>query len=265
MKLLSQDDSVRTYDTGERASCLDCGTSIPITITIFDFLGEEKSRTNHPDICPKCQKRRDEDSLKRQRMDQVRRLFDVAALGPRFAQCTFENWNNRRELAIAYKICNDYAKAFRDAKLTGQGIVLMGERGTGKTHLAAAIANQLLEQLTTVIFQPVPKLIKRIQSTYRRGSEEQERDIIAALTTCDLLILDDVGAEKWSENREETLYNIVDERYRQLLPIIFTTNCSMDELEEQIGSRSYDRLLEVCRFVRMEAESWRVLKAKGEV
>ncbi len=265
MKLLSQDEHVATYDTGERISCIGCGEEILVTLTIFDLLGEEKRREHRVDLCDDCYKRQEEDKQIQQRLEKINKLFNVADLGVRFAQCTFSNWTKRKELNMAYKICHEYTKAFRDAKLTGQGIVLMGDRGSGKSHLAAAIANELLKQLVPVIFQPVPKLLKRIQATYGRGSEEKERDIISALTTCDLLILDDVGAEKWTETREETLYNIIDERYRQLLPVILTTNCDMEDLEMQIGSRSYDRLLEVCRFVRMEAESWRVLKAKGKV
>lgn len=265
MKLLNQDDSVSTYDTGERTDCTDCGVELMVTMTVVEFLEQERTRINRINICTDCVSKREENERNRQRMEQVRRLFDTSLLGPRFAQCTFSNWRHRAELSVAMKVCKDYAAGFRDAKLVGQGLVLMGERGTGKTHLAASIATELMNKLCPVIFQPVPTLLKRIQATYRKNAEEQEDKLLSALTSCDLLILDDVGAEKWTEWMETTLFTIIDERYRQMLPIIITTNCSMDNLENQIGGRSFDRLVEVCRFVRMEAESYRVLKAKGMV
>ncbi len=263
MELLSQDEHVRIYDTGERTNCIDCGIELQVTMVILDFMGREKSRVNRQDICSDCITRREENAQKRQRMEQIKRLFDTSLLGPRFVQCTFDNWKPRHEISAALKICRDYASAFQNARLCGKGLVLMGGRGTGKTHLTAAIAAELMNQLYTVIFQPVPTLLKRIQATYRKSAEEHEGKLLSALTSCDLLILDDLGAEKWTEWMESTLYTIIDERYRQMLPVVVTTNCSMEELENQIGGRSFDRLVEICRFVRLEADSYRILMAKS--
>lgn len=265
MKLLQQDDGYKVYDTGERVSCMDCGQQLPVTMTVYWLFDEERKRIERPTYCEECISKQAEREEKRRRMEQIRKLFDMSKLGPRFEQCKFENWKHRKELAVALKICKDYAASFREAKLTGQGLVLMGPRGTGKTHLAAAIAAELMQNLYSVIFQPVPVLLKRIQATYRKHAEEQEDKLLAALASCDLLILDDVGAEKWTEWVESTLFTIIDERYRHMLPLVITTNCSMEELEAQIGGRSFDRLVEVCRFVRMDAESYRVLKATGKL
>jgi len=174
MKLLRQDESCHVYDTGERVSCMDCGQQLTVTMMVYELFGEERKRVNRPTYCPECINKQEEQERKRQRMEQIRKLFDMSKLGPRFEQCKFENWKHRKELAVALKICKDYAASFREAKLTGQGLVLMGPRGTGKTHLAAAIASELMNSLYTVIFQPVPVLLKRIQATYRKHAEEQE-------------------------------------------------------------------------------------------
>lgn len=264
LTLLSQDEHVKVYDTGERVQCKDCGKGIPVTLTVIPCLGEMKALTSSSEICDECiaaQTRKESECIHQER---VLKLYEASKLGPRFTQTTFANWTSRPELINAFQVCQSYAKGFRDAKLIGQGLILMGGPGSGKTHLAAAIANELMSQLTPVVFQPVPFMLKRIQATYKKGAAENEDVLMSILTSCDLLILDDVGAEKWSEWVEATLFTIIDERYRHLLPIIITTNCDLNELEQQIGGRNFDRLVEVCRFVHMEAKSYRILKATGK-
>ncbi|MRB85087.1 hypothetical protein GH851_31765, partial [Bacillus thuringiensis] len=84
-----------------------------------------------------------------------------------------------------------------------------------KTHLAAAIANELSKQGFIVVFQSVPELLQRIRSTFNSDNKENETQIMRALLECDLLILDDIGAEKTTEWVEEKLFNVIDGRYRK--------------------------------------------------
>ena len=85
-----------------------------------------------------------------------------------------------------------------------------------------------------------------------------------ALTRADLLVLDDAGAEKWTEWTEPTLYTIIDERYSYCKPLIITTNSTLDELEKKIGDRAMDRVLEMCEIVENTGESYRKMIAGGE-
>jgi DNA replication protein DnaC len=73
----------------------------------------------------------------------------------------------------------------------------------------------------------------------------------------DLVILDDIGAEKPSDWVEEQLYVLIDVRYRMLRSTIFTTNCTMKQLEGQIGSRPVSRIMEMCEGVKVGGEDWR--------
>lgn len=272
MKLLSQDEYVKVYDTGERVPCRDCGSAIPVKLTVMPCMGEMKAFTGKQDICDECSAKYSRQEEGRIHRERVMKLYDASGLGPRFMHTTFDNWNKRPELdkksvqklEVAFQVCRSYAKGFRDAKLLGQGLILMGGPGAGKTHMVAAIANELISQLTPVIFRPVPFMLKRIQATFKKNAIETEDMLMSQLTGCDLLILDDVGAEKWSEWVEATLFTIIDERYRQLLPVIITTNCDLNELEAGIGSRNFDRLIEVCRFVDVDVPSYRIAKATGK-
>jgi DNA replication protein DnaC len=72
-----------------------------------------------------------------------------------------------------------------------------------------------------------------------------------------LVVLDDIGAEKPSDWVEEQLYALIDVRYRMMRSTIFTTNCTMKQLEVQIGSRSVSRIMEMCEGVKVGGEDWR--------
>ena len=77
------------------------------------------------------------------------------------------------------------------------------------------------------------------------------------LKTVELLVLDDLGAEKSSEWTKSVLFEIIDYRYNEMLPILITTNCPPKELKAKIGDRSYDRIREMCALVPVTAESQR--------
>ncbi len=119
-----------------------------------------------------------------------------------------------------------------------------------------------LEKGYTAIFERVPKLLLKIRSTYNACSRVSEAEIMQALTQADLLVLDDAGAEKWTEWTEPTLYTIVDERYSWEKALIVTTNSDLEGLEKKIGFRAMDRLLEMCEIVENRGTSFRKERAK---
>jgi DNA replication protein DnaC len=103
----------------------------------------------------------------------------------------------------------------------------------------------------------VPSLLKTIQATWDEDIGVTEHGLIQALISADLVVLDDAGAEKWSEWSEATLYYVIDERYRWKRPVIVTSNCSLEELESRVGARAFDRLIETCVLVENRATSYR--------
>ena len=181
-------------------------------------------------------------------------------LGGIAASKTFKNFERSAQPA-AY----DKAVSFWENR---RSLVFLGPNGTGKTHLALAIANDLLDRIGSVnipvLFVKFDDALRQIRKTFQDGYEGQgEWFYIERWTTMPVLILDEVGQagrEEPSGDGEFTRrigYDIIDGRYRTGLPIIVTTNKNLKELCQWITVSAVDRLMEMADFVKMEGRSWR--------
>jgi DNA replication protein DnaC len=134
--------------------------------------------------------------------------------------------------------------AYREAKKWAQEpsgwLVLLGESGRGKTHLAGAIANERLEAGDTVCFANVPDLLDELRATFAPESSVRYDDIFARLREVPVLILDDLGAHQTTPWAQEKLYQILNYRYEGRLPTVITTNTEMSKLDQRIASRLGD-------------------------
>jgi len=243
----------------EAYRCQDCGAMVqPI---IVDILGTMRTLRG---TCKCVETRRVQEEVKRQnteRMWKIERLFSLAQLGPRFQEATFDSWITRQGTEQGFKAAKELANEWDFNGRTGDSLMLIGPVGTGKSHLAASIVNALIPQGVAAIFQPVPELFQRLNATYSRESRETEAQLLGAMQDADLLVLDDVGAEKPSAANETRLYQIVDARYRAKKPMVLTSNLDVNQLRAQIGERTIDRLIEVCQIVQLEATSYRRIVA----
>lgn len=134
------------------------------------------------------------------------------------------------------------------------GLLFSGSVGSGKTFLAAAIANVLIEQQTKLLFLVVPDLLDELRATYDSKSETSEYDLLDIARTIPVLILDDLGAHNYTDWTRNRLYTILNYRTNEQLPTIITTNLSFDEIETYLGERTCSRLLQMCRIFRLSTE-----------
>jgi len=137
-----------------------------------------------------------------------------------------------------------------------------GSFGIGKSHLAKAIADGVMDKGFSSVFISVPKLLRKIKATYNKEAQVTEDEIISTLEDVDLLILDDLGAEKSTDWASERLFDIIDSR--QGKHTIYTTNFSPNDLIEALGERNFSRVINRdTTIVEIEGENNRLKDLKG--
>ena len=138
-------------------------------------------------------------------------------------------------------------------------LVLHGPKGNGKSHLAAAITNYLIdEQGTAALFLTAPDLLRSLRQEIQasvEGRSGESSAMLDAVQEVPVLILDDLGAQRWTEWAEEQLFLLLDFRYRLESPTVVITNEELETLPSRIYSRLGDRVL--CQVVHNPAADYR--------
>lgn len=155
-----------------------------------------------------------------------------------------------------FDFCKSYAEGFT-AK--SEGILMSGATGLGKTHLSLAIASRVLEKGYSVIYGSAPELLRIIEREYFGKSD---KDTMSALIGCDLLILDDLGAEMEKQLYDSLLYEIINSRVSRGLPMIVSTNYSTAELTKHYPDKICSRLLSFRLMAFVGSDIRRIIKKK---
>ena len=207
-----------------------------------------------PTGCPVCaeirQREQDAERLEQERAknaaDRLANKLGAALIPARFRDRTFESYIATEPKQVkALTICRDYAENFAEHFKAGRCLLLLGNVGTGKTHLATAIANHIMRATTaTAVYRTVGGILQHIKGSYDRDSEYSEAQAFAAYTKPSLLIIDEVGATKPTEFELASLFNIINARYEEQLPTVVISNLPAGELSGALGERCVDRLRE---------------------
>jgi DNA replication protein DnaC len=194
----------------------------------------------------------------------VDRLLADAKIPPRYRRCDLDNFRDHNDSLIR---AVSRAKRFveRFPADVDRGLFLVGPPGVGKTHLSVAVLKQCIrERGARGLFYDTRELLKVIRSTYNPMVQTAEMDVLRPVMHADLLVLDDLGAEKTSEWVEETLNLIVNTRYNERRITIFTSNYEIkddlgdpDSLAVRVGLRMWSRLHEMCDFLKLDGVDFR--------
>lgn len=183
--------------------------------------------------------------LERERHEaRLKSIMGEAAIPERFQSSSFDTYvasNEGQQKAL--RICLDYANHFAEKRKNGYSLILSGNVGTGKTHLATAVANSVINQGFTAVYTTTITMIRKIRSTWAKGSTKTEDEILAMFAKPDLLVIDEIGAQSGSEDEKLRLFDVINTRYEQMKPTLIITNLPIGErLREAIGDRALDRL-----------------------
>ncbi len=204
---------------------------------------------------------------RRERAGQQR--LASANIPKRYQHCTIANFVAYNEsLQRAVERAQRLADAF---PAVGRGMFLEGQPGVGKTHLAVAVLKQVIERTgARGIFYDTRDLLRVIRSTYDPSTRTTELEVLRPVMSADILVLDDLGAEKTSEWVEETMNLIVNTRYNERRLTIFTSNykdipddTDPNALLFRIGYRMRSRLHEMCDFEVLDGADYRELPPNG--
>lgn len=150
------------------------------------------------------------------------------------------NNENYQLMESNFRFCKNYAENFDNSSYS---ILMMGETGLGKTHLSLAIAGKVLDKGYGVVYGSVQNLFSDIEKEHFGRNGETENETEKMLLECDLLILDDLGAEFTTSFTVATVNNIINTRLLSLKPTIISTNLSLDEIEKKYSKRIASRLI----------------------
>ena len=230
--------------------CANCGG---LRETIFGFGGREvKVRC----LC-KCLKaaldaeeERLEKEAKMRRIDQMRRTgFPDSEL----RKWTFENDKGSQPKVM--KAAKNYVENFSEFKKDGKGLLFYGDVGTGKTYIAACIANALVDKGIPAMVTNFARIANKLQESF-----DGRQAYLDSLNQFDLLVIDDLAAERKTEYMQEIIFNVIDSRYRSGKPMIITTNLSLEAIKnptETSDMRVFDRILERCFPIEVKGDSYR--------
>lgn len=178
------------------------------------------------------------------RQAKINDLLIGSGITPRFSKSTFATFQaDDAGRAKALAKCRGYAEQFNTNYDAGRAMLLVGNIGTGKTHLACAIVQHVIrEHGAQAVITSAAEIIRIFKGAMRKGAQYDDRDVINELASFDLLVIDEVGAQAGTEYEKGLMHEVIDRRYQLVLPTILASNLTLEQFTDFIGERAIDRL-----------------------
>jgi DNA replication protein DnaC len=194
------------------------------------------------------------------------RLLADARIPPLYKRCDLDNFRDYNDTLVrAVGRARTFCERF---PIVDKGLLFLGKPGLGKTHLAVATLKRVIRTTNARgLFYSTPELLALIRGTYNAATRSSEADVIRPVIEAELVVLDDLGAERPTDWVEETMNLIVNTRYNHRRLTIFTSNYPIEapagshaeELKERVGFRLFSRLHEMCEFLSLNGVDYREL------
>jgi DNA replication protein DnaC len=177
--------------------------------------------------------------LRQWKQEKIDRMMRISGVDGCFRDKRLKDIKDGSNL---FQECQKYVDGWEQMKTQGFGFYFWGNVGAGKTHTAAAIANELMEKKQVeVLFLSMPEAVTRVKKTFDTELKGEDARLFDRMKEVELLILDDLGVEKNSEWLTDQMYQIIDHRWKNKKPLIVTTNLSIEDLgmiyKPQVASR----------------------------
>lgn len=219
-------------------------------------------------------KKEEEERKNYEKQREIEKLRKSSLLGDRYKNVNFGNTTtgSNKTFDEAFKRCKNYCEVSSKVLEEGYGIYIYGNSGTGKTHLTACMVNELIKNHRPTLFTNFFEISQIIRETYR-SKKNTENDLIDKIATIDFLFLDDVGTEKVIKDGEDTwlqekIFEIINKRYNNKKPTVFTSNYSLSQLVNDRGLmvKTVDRILEMSTLIlKIEGKSKRIENRQEEI
>jgi len=165
----------------------------------------------------------------------------------------------RRFENTTYKeVPDNIKKSFEAIPESRRGMYIHGGVGTGKTHIAYALLKEAEGRKISCGLWNTTEMFRQFRRDIKRSDDEKTDVEDVLLESRGLLVFDDIGAEKLSDWVSETFYLIINRRYEEMIPTIFTSNLDVATLAEKIGDRTVSRIIEMCDIIKLDGKDRRL-------